>query len=89
MPEVQTENIAQTKQAEAVQEATKKPLNKKWLLVGILVALLNPIFAGLILGAAFLSEPGLKREGQIVTGLALLWGGALFYWLRHNFNLFF
>lgn len=59
---------------------------KKWLWLGIFVALLNPIFAGLILGAVYLSEPELKKEGQIVAGIAILWGAVLFYFVRQNFT---
>lgn len=58
---------------------------KKWLWLGIIVALINPIFAGLILGAVYLSEPKLRGAGKIVAGVAILWGAVLFYWLREHF----
>lgn len=57
---------------------------KKWLWLGIFVALFNPVFAGLILGAVYLSEPELKKEGQIVATIAILWGAVLFYFVRQN-----
>lgn len=57
---------------------------KKWLWLGIFVALLNPVFAGLILGAVYLSEPELKKEGRIIATIAILWGAALFYFVRHS-----
>jgi len=59
---------------------------KKWLWLGIFIALLNPVFAGLILGAVYLSEPELKKEGQIVATVAILWGAVLFYFVRQNFS---
>lgn len=59
---------------------------KKWLWLGIFVALFNPIFAGLILGSVYLSEPELKKEGRIVAAIAILWGAILFYLVRQNFT---
>ncbi|MBU2037354.1 hypothetical protein KJ866_04125 [Patescibacteria group bacterium] len=52
---------------------------KKWLWLGILVAVVNPVFAGLIIGAVYLSEPALQKEGRIIAGIAILWGAVLFY----------
>jgi len=57
---------------------------KKWLWLGIFVALLNPVFAGLLLGAVYLSEPELKKEGRIIAAISILWGAALLYFVRHN-----
>lgn len=83
MPETKAEEILKT------EEKIKPSLNKKWLLVGILVAVLNPIFAGLILGAAYLSEPDLKREGKIVAFIALIWGVfLLYYYKKHSLVIF-
>jgi len=59
---------------------------KKWLWLGIFISLLNPVFAGLILGAVYLSEPELKKEGWIVATIAVLWGAVLFYFVRQNFS---
>jgi hypothetical protein len=58
---------------------------KKWLWLGISIALLNPVFAGLILGAVYLSEPELKKEGRIVAAIAILWGAVLLYFVRQSF----
>ena len=58
---------------------------RKWLWLGILVATVNPIFAGLVIGAVYLSEPELKREGIIVSSIAILWGAVLFYVVNKNF----
>lgn len=40
----------------------------------VVIAILNPIFSGLILGLIMLSEPELKKEGRIVTLFSLAWG---------------
>ena len=58
---------------------------RKWLWLGILVAAINPIFAGLIMGAVYLSEPELRKEGFIVSAIAILWGAVLFYFVNKNF----
>ncbi len=59
---------------------------KKWLWLGIIIALVNPVFAGLIMGAVYLSEPELRQAGKIVAAIAILWGGVLFYLVRQNFS---
>ena len=49
--------------------------SKKWLFrVGLAVAILNPVFSGLLLGVFFLREPELKREGKIILTTAIAWG---------------
>ncbi len=60
---------------------------RKWLWLGIIVALVNPVFAGLIMGAVYLSEPELKSAGKIVAVIAILWGAILLYLLRQNFSI--
>ena len=40
----------------------------------VIIAVLNPIFAGLILGLVMLSEPGLRREGRVVILFSIAWG---------------
>jgi len=60
---------------------------KKWLWLGIIIALLNPIFAGLLVGAFYLSEPQLKKSGIIVASIAILWGVILLYLIRQNLTL--
>lgn len=56
-----------------------------WL--GILVALINPIFSGLILGAVYLSEPELRRAGIIISAIAILWGAVLFYLVNQSLSV--
>lgn len=41
---------------------------------GLAVAVLNPVFAGLILGILFLREPGLRKEGGIILAFSAAWG---------------
>ena len=53
----------------------KAAVNKNRLFFwSVIIAILNPIFSGLILGAFMLSEPELKKEGRIVTLFAIAWG---------------
>ena len=40
----------------------------------VIIAVLNPIFSGLILGLVLFSEPGTRREGRIVTLFSIAWG---------------
>ena len=55
---------------------------KKWLWLGIIIALLNPIFSGLLIGLAFWTEPELKKESKIVLAIAIIWGLAALYLTR-------
>jgi len=55
---------------------------KKWLWLGIIIALLNPIFSGLIIGLAFWTEPELKKEAKIVLAIAVIWGIIALYLTR-------
>lgn len=60
---------------------------KKWFWLGVVIALINPIFSGLILGIAFLTEPEMKKEGKIILILAILWGLVSLYlsgWLAQQ-----
>lgn len=57
-----------------------KDLDKKWLLVGIVIALINPVFSGIVLGIAYLTDGKLKREGQIVLALSLIWAILIALW---------
>ncbi len=61
---------------------------KKWFWVGIIIALVNPIFAGLLVAAVYLTEPKLKRAGVVVAAISILWGAVLFYLVRQNFPVF-
>ncbi len=59
---------------------------KKWLILGIIIAILNPIFSGLIISFAFLTEPKLKREGKILLIISFVWAIVLSYliqWLKN------
>ncbi len=40
----------------------------------VIIAILNPVFSGFILGLVMLSEPELRKEGRIVTIFSLAWG---------------
>jgi len=46
---------------------------KRWFIIGIVIAFLNPIFSGLIFGTAMLFEPKLKKEGKIIIAISLIW----------------
>lgn len=47
--------------------------NRFFLIVAI-IAILNPIFPGLLLGLAMLFHPELRREGVAVTVFSIIWG---------------
>ncbi len=40
----------------------------------VIVAALNPILSGLVIGLVMISERDLRREGIIVTGFSFIWG---------------
>lgn len=46
----------------------------KFFFWAVIIAVLNPVFSGLVLGLLMLSEPDLRREGRIVTAFATIWG---------------
>lgn len=48
---------------------------QKWIIIGLLITLFNPFFAGLIYGLALWREKGFKEEGKLITILSLIWGG--------------
>lgn len=50
----------------------------KLIIIGLLITILNPIFAGLIFGLFLYSEPPFKKEGMLIIILSVLWGGILF-----------
>ena len=52
---------------------------KKWLWLGIIIALVNPILSGLVLGLFYWTEPELKKEAKIVLAIALIWGAIALY----------
>lgn len=50
---------------------------QKWLVLGIIIALVNPIFSGLIVSFGFLTEPTLRKQGKIVLVVSLVWSVVL------------
>jgi len=48
----------------------------------VIIAILNPIFSGLIMGLLMLSEPELRKEGRIVILFAVAWGVIVLLLLR-------
>jgi len=55
---------------------------KKWFWLGITIALLNPVFSGIILGIAFWTEPDFKKESRIILGISIVWGIIFVYLSR-------
>ena len=58
---------------------------KKWFIIGIIIAILNPIFSGLIMSFAFLTEPELRKQGKILLVISFVWAIIMAYlieWLR-------
>jgi len=53
---------------------------RKWFWMGVAIAIINPVFAGLILGAIYLSEPQLKKEGYIIAVVAIIIGALELYY---------
>jgi hypothetical protein len=50
----------------------------KVIIVGALITIFNPIFAGIIFALFMRSEPMLKKESSLFLILSLLWGSLLF-----------
>jgi hypothetical protein len=50
----------------------------KVIIIGALITIFNPIFAGVIFALFMRSEPMLKKESTLLLILSLLWGGLLF-----------
>lgn len=73
------------------QDLTQEKLiissKKKWVWLGILIALINPIFSGLIVGAVYLSEPELRAAGKIISAIAIFWGAILFYFVNRSLSV--
>ena len=58
---------------------------QKWLVIGIIIAILNPIFSGLVVSFGFLTEPKLRKEGKIILVISFVWAIVLAYimdWLQ-------
>lgn len=52
---------------------------RKLFIAGIIIAILNPIFSGLVISFVFLTEPNLRREGKIILVISFVWAIALAY----------
>lgn len=53
----------------------KAAINKNRLFFwAVVIAVLNPLFSGLILGLVMLSEPELRKEGRTVLLFSIAWG---------------
>lgn len=59
---------------------------KKMFWTGVAVALLQPLFAGLVLGFVLLTEKEAKKEGQIIIVASLIWG-LILMWLVPKFGI--
>ncbi len=46
---------------------------KKLFIAGIIIAILNPIFSGLVMSFVFITEPKLKKEGKILLLISFVW----------------
>ena len=46
---------------------------KKWFIIGIIIAILNPIFSGLVIAFGFLTEPELRKQGWILLVVSFVW----------------
>lgn len=52
---------------------------RKWFIIAIIIAVLNPIFSGLVIAFAFLTEPELRKQGKILLVISFLWAIILAY----------
>ena len=76
----------------AVPEANPPSVDfsaKKWGGAGIFIAIVNPVFAGLILGALFLTEPKLRRFGVAVAAISIIWGAISYFLLQKYWSVSF
>lgn len=46
----------------------------RFFFLAVIIAILNPVFSGLILGFFMLSESDFKKEGRIVILFSVVWG---------------
>ena len=58
--------------------------SKKWFYTGLIIAIFTPFFSGLILGAMYLTEPGLKKYGPNILPISVVWG-ALAFWVSTKY----
>ena len=52
---------------------------KKWLIIGIIIAIVNPVFSGLIISLAYLTEPKLRKQGKIILAISIVWAFVMAY----------
>ncbi|MDP2947283.1 MAG: hypothetical protein Q8N88_04145 [Nanoarchaeota archaeon] len=67
------------------KNATEISSKQKWFIIGIIIAILNPIFSGLVVAFGFLTEPKLRKEGKIILVISFVWAVVLAYimdWLQ-------
>jgi hypothetical protein len=67
------------------KNSTEISSKQKWLVIGIVIAILNPIFSGLVVAFGFITEPKLRKEGKIVLIVSFVWAIVLAYlmnWLQ-------
>lgn len=49
----------------------------RWFNGALAIAVLNPIFAGLLMGILLWRTQGMQKEGKIVTAFSIIWGGII------------
>jgi hypothetical protein len=67
------------------KNSTEISSKQKWLVIGIIIAILNPIFSGLVVAFGFITEPKLRKEGKIILIVSFVWAIVLAYlmnWLQ-------
>jgi hypothetical protein len=47
---------------------------QKWIIIGLIMAIVNPFFAGVIYGLALWRDKNFHKEGKWLFILSLLWG---------------
>lgn len=63
---------------EQKKEEPKIAISKsRWFNGALAIAVLNPIFAGLLMGILLWRTEGMKKEGKIVTAFSVIWGGII------------
>lgn len=69
------------------KNATEISSRQKWFIIGIIIAILNPIFSGLVVAFGFLTEPKLRKEGRVILIISFVWAIILAYlvdWLTRG-----
>ncbi|MBI2055230.1 MAG: hypothetical protein HYT39_04045 [Candidatus Sungbacteria bacterium] len=47
---------------------------QRWFYGGLLIAAVNPILSGLIVGILMMLEQNMRKEGRIITAFSIIWG---------------